>query len=53
MANQRDKLQAILEEGEEVERNQRPNTMEDFYRPIIQDEYSVVRQQQLKQTILS
>ena len=43
MAHQGDKLQAIPEE-EEVERNQRPNTMEDFRRPIIQEEYSVVRQ---------
>ena len=31
MANQRERLQAILEkEEEEVERTQRPNTMEDF-----------------------
>ena len=37
MANQRERLQAIPEE-EEVERNQRPNTMEDFWRPIIQEE---------------
>ena len=46
MANQREILQAIPEEEEEeeVERNQRPNTMEDFWRPIIQEEYSVVRQ---------
>ena len=43
MANQRDRLQAILKEKEEVERNQRPNT-EDFWRPIIQAEYSTVRQ---------
>ena len=45
MANQRDRLQAIPEEEEEeeVERNQRPNTMEDFWRPIIQEEYSTVR----------
>ena len=42
MANQRERLQAIPEE--EVERNQRPNTMEDFWRPIIQEEYSAVRQ---------
>ena len=44
MANQR--LQTIPEEEEEeeVERNQRPNTMEHFWRPIIQDEYSAVRQ---------
>ena len=43
MANQREILQAIPEEEEE-ERPQRPNTMEDFWRPIIQDEYSTVRQ---------
>ena len=43
MANQRDRLQAIPEE-EEVEINQRPNTMENFWRPIIRDEYSAVRQ---------
>ena len=30
MANQRERLQAIPEEEEEVERNHRPNTMEDF-----------------------
>ena len=37
MANQIERLQAILEEEEEVEveRNHRPNTMEDFWRPII------------------
>ena len=35
IANQRDRMQAIPEEEEEVERNQRPNTMEDFWRPII------------------
>ena len=44
MANQRERLQAIAEEEEEVERNQRPNTIEDFWRPIIQEEYSAVRQ---------
>ena len=44
MANQRERLQAIPEEEEEVERNQRPNTMEDFWTPIIQEEYSTVRQ---------
>ena len=38
------RLQAIPEEEEEVERPQRLNTMEDFWRPIIQEEYSVVRQ---------
>ena len=44
MANQRERLQAIPKEEEEVERNQRPNTMEDFWTPIIQEEYSTVRQ---------
>ena len=44
MANQRERLQAISEEEEEVERNQRSNTIEDFWRPIIQEEYSAVRQ---------
>ena len=45
MENQRERLQAIPEEeDEEVERNQMPNTMEDFWRPIIQEEYSAVRQ---------
>ena len=44
MAHQGDRLQAIPKEEEEVERNQRPNTVEDFWRPIIQEEYSIVRQ---------
>ena len=44
LANQRERLQAIPKEEEEAERPQRPNTMEDFCRPIIQEEYSVVRQ---------
>ena len=44
MENQRKRLQAIPKEREEVERNQRSNTMEDFWRPIIQEEYSTVRQ---------
>ena len=44
MENQRERLQAIPEEKEEEERQKRPNTMEDFWRPIIQEEYSVVRQ---------
>ena len=48
MANQRERLQAIPEEEEEVERNQRPNTMEDFWRSIIQEEYSTVRQPAIK-----
>ena len=44
MANQIEGLQAILEE-EETETPLRPNnTMEDFWRPIIQEEYSAVRQ---------
>ena len=42
MANQIERLQTIPKE--EVERPQRPNTMEEFWRPIIQEEYSVVRQ---------
>ena len=48
MTNQRERLQAIPEEEEEVERNQRPNTMEDFWRLIIQEEYSAVRQTSIK-----
>ena len=44
MANQRERLHTISEEEEEVERPQRPNTMEEFWRPIIQEEYSAVRQ---------
>ena len=48
MANQRERLQVILEEEEEVERPQRPNTMEEFLRPIIQEEYLVVRQPSIK-----
>ena len=45
MENQRKRLQAIPEEEEEeAKRPQRPNTMEDFWRPIIQEEYSAVRQ---------
>ena len=43
MANQIERLHTILEE-EEVERPRRPNTMEEFWRPIIQEEYSAVRQ---------
>ena len=43
MANQIERLQTISEE-EEAERQQRPNTMEEFWRPIIQEEYSAVRQ---------
>ena len=44
MANQRERLQAIPEEEEKVERNQRSNTTEDFWRPIIKEEYSTIRQ---------
>ena len=44
MANQRERLQAISEEEEEIERPQRQMTMEDLWRPSIQDEYYVVRQ---------
>ena len=43
MANQIERLQTISEE-EEAERPQMPNTMEEFWRPIIQEEYSAVRQ---------
>ena len=43
MANQIERLQTIPEE-EEAERPQRPNTMEEFWRPIIQEEYSAMRQ---------
>ena len=39
MENQRERLQAILEDEEETERPQRPNTMEEFWRPVIQEEY--------------
>ena len=44
MANQIERLQTILEEEEEAKRPQRPNIMEEFWRPIIQEEYSAVRQ---------
>ena len=42
MANQRERLQPIPKEAE-TERPQRQMTMEDFWRPVIQDEYFVVR----------
>ena len=42
ITHQIERLQTILEE-EEAERPQRPNTMEEFWRPIIQDEHSAVR----------
>ena len=48
MENQKEILQAIPEEKEEVERNQRPNTMEDFWRPFIHEEYSAIRQPAIK-----
>ena len=43
MANQRERLQPIPEEPE-ADRPQRQMTMEDFWRPVIQDEYSAMRQ---------
>ena len=43
MENQREILQPILEEAE-PDRPQRQMMMEDFWRPVIQDEYSIVRQ---------
>ena len=43
MANQIERLQTIPKE-EEAKRPQRPNTLEEFWRPIIQEEYSAVRQ---------
>ena len=43
MANQIERLQTIPKE-EEAKRQKRPNTMEEFWRPIIQEEYSIVRQ---------
>ena len=43
MADQREILQPIPKEVV-AERPQRQMTMEDFWRPVIQDEYSVVRQ---------
>ena len=42
MANQRERLQPIPEEVE-TNRPQRLMTMEDFWRPVIQDEHSTVR----------
>ena len=42
MENQRERLQPIPKEAE-TNRPQRKRTMEDFWRPVIQDEYSVVR----------
>ena len=43
MANQRERLQPIPEEAE-TDRPQRQMTMENFWRPVIQDEYSAMRQ---------
>ena len=43
MDNQIERLLTILEK-EEAERPQRPNIIEEFWRPIIQEEYSAVRQ---------
>ena len=43
MAEYRERLQPIPEEVV-VERPYRQMTMEDFWRPVIQDEYSAVRQ---------
>ena len=43
MDNQIEILQTIPEE-EEAERPQKPNTMGEFWRPIIQKEYSTVKQ---------
>ena len=43
MENQRERLQPIPKEVE-TKRSERQMTMEDFWRPSIQDEYSAVRQ---------
>ena len=40
--NQRERIQPIPEDAE-TDRPQRQMTMEDFWRPVIQDEYSAVR----------
>ena len=42
MANQRERLQPIPKEAE-ADRPQRKMTMKDFWRLVIQDEYSAVR----------
>ena len=59
MENQSERMQPIPEEAE-TERPQRQMTVEDFWRPVIQDEYSIVRQPaieannfELKPTILN
>ena len=41
-ADQRERIQHIPEEAK-AEGPQRQMTMDDFWRPVIQDEYSVVR----------
>ena len=43
MADQRERMKTIPEEAE-VERPHRQMTMKDFWRPVIQDEYSTLRQ---------
>ena len=43
MANQIERLQTNPDE-DEAKRPHRPNTMKEFWTPIIQEEYSVVRQ---------
>ena len=43
MENQRERMQPIPEEAE-TKRPQRQMTIEDFWRPVIQDEYSSMRQ---------
>ena len=50
MENQREILQFIPEEEEEVERLQMPNTMDEFWRPFIQEEYFAVRQPAIEAT---
>ena len=47
MENQRERLQPILEEAK-TEIPQRQMMMEDFWRLVIQDEYSIMRQPALK-----
>ena len=42
MENQRERLQPIPKETE-LDRPQRQMTMEDFWRPVIQDEYFAMR----------
>ena len=43
MENQRERLQPILEE-DEADRPQRQLTIKDFWKPVVQDECSIVRQ---------